>query len=308
MLTRLHRAAGAAAAATAAAAWLAAAPPLADTKSSKAILLARTPSETQGKKPALAPGVELLVHNISHADLICTLEDVGKDPSDDDEGVVLARPLFNSFMPISLKVMEQLDRLRDDGEGPSVKTVPSTYRVTYPAGLDLVGETDGLVLPVAAPTDTSSPRDDADPAALKMLTRSQFNIRGRKGEVGEPSARVTSVYLPLVAMVIPEWIRAIKKRAFNLPPDAPAPRKVRHVRAHAHHVCSHAHAHGHHACVLAHAAHAHGRMRVQCVLACACTHARMHASRKVLLLVSGTYTCTYTHTYTRMPLARSCCS
>ena len=75
MLTRLHRA-GAAAAATAAATWLATSPAPADTKSSKPIVLVRTSTETPGKpasKPALAPGVELLVHNISHADLICTV-------------------------------------------------------------------------------------------------------------------------------------------------------------------------------------------------------------------------------------------
>ena len=38
--------------------------------------------------------------------------------------------------------------------------------------------------------------------------------------------RVIAVYLPIIAVVIPEWIRAIKRRALQATEDRPPPRKV----------------------------------------------------------------------------------
>ena len=105
---------------------------------------------TQSTMPVGQPGVELLVHNISHSDMVVALQEVahGSDGLPlGAQGDVLARPVFNSFMPVSMAIMERLEQILASGGQPTVLKCLSQYRVEYPTGLDLTGGMDeGLVI------------------------------------------------------------------------------------------------------------------------------------------------------------------
>ena len=129
----------------------------------------------------------------------------------------LARPIFNAFMPVAEAINEHLNEQEQGGQALKVLTCMSKYRVTYPVGLELPG---GVTI------------GGSDGPAASWRA---FHVRGgRDTGVGakelaeeqgaEPS--VVAVYLPLIAVVIPEWLRSIKRRALARPNDMPPPRKV----------------------------------------------------------------------------------
>ena len=73
---------------------------------------------TSGKKSTEA-GVELLVHNISHSDMVLTLQEAlpGQPLPKDAAPNILARPQFNSFNPISQHILGQLERSDEKVQG-----------------------------------------------------------------------------------------------------------------------------------------------------------------------------------------------
>ena len=213
------------------------------------------------------PGVELLVHNISHSDLILALQEAlpGQTAPSRETPSILARPQFNSFNPISNHILRQLDALDSAGIAPKVVTATSKYTVQYPAGLDLTGEPSADLL--LHPKTSYNSADDGDHGPARSVLRtfrtamredarelekaggellergsmlkgtawSHFHIKGRKvtdSSLPKPlepdvsSVRIACLYLPLLATVIPEWVRAIKRRALQRPAGTPAPRKV----------------------------------------------------------------------------------
>ena len=193
-------------------------------------------SSSLGKPPKpegepLKPGLELLVHNISHADMVVSLRDtrMGADEGSAPGRTFLARPQFNSFMPISEAIEGEIEAMEARGSRPGVLTCMSKYRVQYPAGIDLDtpgGEGGVEIIPKPISTGESPPASAA---------WAQFHIKSVDGKSpmgrdlaaeGKSAPRVVAVYLPLLAVVIPEWIRSIKRRALQMPPGTPPPRKV----------------------------------------------------------------------------------
>ena len=200
---------------------------------------------TQSTMPVGQPGVELLVHNISHSDMVVALQEVahGSDGLPlGAQGDVLARPVFNSFMPVSMAIMERLEQILASGGQPTVLKCLSQYRVEYPTGLDLTGGMDeGLVITRSGHEHNHDSRqpDFGSCTSLSETNISDpwklFNIKGLKEldraaqipqDAEHSDVRVAAVYLPLLAAVIPEWIRAMKRRAVQLPSGTPPPRKV----------------------------------------------------------------------------------
>jgi len=208
-------------------------------------------------------GVELLVHNISHSDMVVTLQEVpanGTSTATPEPPTFLARPMFNSFNPISQAIVAHLDSFAAERLQPKVVSCMSKYRVQYPTGLDLTSDgTDDLILRPGQATvangeaidagDSSSSSSsssgggggggggDGSPSAPASAASAwgHFHVKGRKdpqGAVPQPldpqhsAVRVVGVYLPLLAVVIPEWMRAIKRRGLQQPKSTPAPRKV----------------------------------------------------------------------------------
>jgi hypothetical protein len=209
------------------------------------------------------PGLELLVHNISHADMLVALREMPLDEDGSREGTrtFLARPQFNSFMPVSKAIEDHLEKLETGGVKPGVISCISTYGVHYPTGLDLeVGDTSSGVELKPSPRlqrlqnflsggassgspvgDEADSGDDGSKPSPKPGTKaatawSLFHLKGDKDgntpmgrelAVRQSSApRVIAVYLPLLAVVLPEWIRSINRRMQQMADDTPSPRKV----------------------------------------------------------------------------------
>ena len=239
---RLAAAIGAATAATAATAAVCAA--FGEKRTIKGVASAASDAE---------PGLELLVHNISHADIYCLLKDPSLPSREQPQQLAsealkdrtshlvldarlsadsveaepkvkeqfLARPMFNEFMPISELILERL-RCLQEGDGVCPVTSPSRYRVKYPSGLSLAGP-DGSDGVTVDPGGASAARGRAG--------WSRFHLKGYKRHDGSkpelPSDLhpvLTAVYVPLVAVLLPEWLRVISRRQHL--EGTPPPKKV----------------------------------------------------------------------------------
>ena len=77
--------------------------------------------------------IEILVHNISHSDMLVMLGEDG----DENGRTFLARPVFNKFQPVTEAILHQIAALKSMGQQPAVVDAPSKYQVRYPIGLSL---------------------------------------------------------------------------------------------------------------------------------------------------------------------------
>ena len=169
-------------------------------------------------KSASPGGLELLVHNISHSDLYVMLKKTGPDGKELSDENYLARPKFSEFQPASEAVVRHLDE-HSKHSSPEVLTCSSKYKVKYPVGLGLThkGAVSGATV-----------RDASEPGGHPPWER--FHLRGFKRHDGQAPKlpdgvpRIVSVYLPLVAVLIPEWLRVLKRRTISA--GDPPPRKV----------------------------------------------------------------------------------
>ena len=175
-----------------------------------------------------APGVEMLVHNISHSDLLVRIEERLIDGGAAGRQF-LARPAFNAFMPVSEAINAWLNTFEQSNKRPQVLTSMSKYRVQYPSGIDL---TDGASCEGVRLEGYDTP---GQPGSGGPETWLSYHLRGAKdsGSTGRKMAEdgvsvptITAAYLPLIAVVIPEWLRAIKRRGQGQPSGTPPPRKV----------------------------------------------------------------------------------
>ena len=154
-------------------------------------------------------------------------------PATGDGRVHFARPQFNSYRPLSAYVLERLDSMEAAGEPMAIATSASKFCMTYPSGVQLGAR------PIAIPPGSDGeghPLPDTPASAW-----SRFHLKGQKlrdaavgtgvsaRELGGPARgsrpEIAAVYFPLLAVVIPEWIRAIRRRALAHD-GAPPARKV----------------------------------------------------------------------------------
>ena len=132
-----------------------------------------SPAESSGSKPlvikskddgALKPGLELLVHNISHADMVVRLQETPLDETSTSTGVgfgfrnFLARPQFNAFMPISVEIFNAIAEEEARGQTPGVIACTSKYKVQYPTGIDLQSAGSGGVEILPKASDVAAGR------------------------------------------------------------------------------------------------------------------------------------------------------
>ena len=167
-----------------------------------------------------APAVELLVHNISHSDLILQLRL--------DDKQYKARPMFNQFMPVALSILGHMDDMAAIGAESGLIECVSKYQVKYPIGLDLeAGPTQGAkIVADAAAGGGQEAKDIAIPWE-------RFHLKGfRRHDGAYPELPQTAdplvvgAIMPHIAVVIPEWLRVLKRKALHEPPGQPPPRKV----------------------------------------------------------------------------------
>lgn len=181
--------------------------------------------------------MEILIHNISHSDFLVRLREEPIGAS--SEGSVrsfLARPQFNAFRPVSDACLRELEHQEENGHKPGTVSAMSRYSVKYPIGIDLQGENkslDGATIPASNEGGEKERGEKASSQAWSLFhlkgSKDKINPQGSElSEQGTSVPRVVAVYLPLLAVVIPEWLRTIKRRMLSLPSDhsvAP-PRKV----------------------------------------------------------------------------------
>ena len=179
-----------------------------------------------------APGVEMLVHNISQSELVVRLEEKPLEVGDIGR-TFLARPAFNCFMPVSEAINSWLNGQEMEGKTPHVLTSLSKYRVQYPSGISLVDEEAsrrGVLLEgdFESATGSSAQAGAESWASFHLKGNSEAqSLTGKKmAEDGLSVPSIVAAYLPLVATVIPEWLRAIKRRTLTQPAGTPPPRKV----------------------------------------------------------------------------------
>ena len=72
------------------------------------------PSSDPDKRP-----IEILVHNISHSDMLVMLGEEG-----DDTRTFLARPVFNKFQPVSEAILDQISTLKVCASASAICPVP----------------------------------------------------------------------------------------------------------------------------------------------------------------------------------------
>ena len=174
--------------------------------------------------------IELLVHNISHSDLLVEL---GEEGPERRSRTYLARPIFNKFQPTSEAILAHMKQLHATGQSPTVINAPSKYQIRYPIGFDLStpnapgSDLDGAALLDAPAEGSDQERAHAawDLFHLKGIGSKLWDRSSLGTEIGNTFPRVMNVYLPLIATVIPEWHRVLKRRAAR-DPDKPPPKKV----------------------------------------------------------------------------------
>ncbi|KAL1527955.1 hypothetical protein AB1Y20_009326 [Prymnesium parvum] len=165
-------------------------------------------------------GLELLVHNISHSDLYVMLRRQEGTGEEKEEFSVLARPKFSEFQPASELILAHLDALKAKYGDPVVNSCNSKYKVRYPIGLSL---TQGGAAPGACVTGEDRPGNNKPQWA-------RFHLKGFKRHDGTPpklpegNPTIMEVFMPLVAVLIPEWLRVLKRKETTS--GMPPPRKV----------------------------------------------------------------------------------
>lgn len=172
-----------------------------------------------GAEPTEAAGVELLVHNLSHADMVVNIGDAT------DTGVRIehkARPQFNQFQLVGEMILRHLHEAEAQGVALRPIDCESSFKIRYPVGMDLRCGGEGVDI-----GSDSTEGQEAEEAVSSLQRR--FHLKGlkRRSAAELPALpaepRITSVALPLVALLIPEWLRSLRRKAV---PDLPRPRKV----------------------------------------------------------------------------------
>jgi hypothetical protein len=153
-------------------------------------------------------GIELLVHNLSHSDLVVSLNAVQSSKLLKKENSVVARPKFSHFHGLSEQILKQVVT---QGANVSITHKPLFSRKTgQPVSVD----------PVAVGYNFSS-----DPIAVKDLSTLRFrqddknaltgrgvhsNDDGNTSTNGEkPEYVIENAYFPLISVLLPKWLGTI---------------------------------------------------------------------------------------------------
>jgi hypothetical protein len=176
-------------------------------------------------------GIEILVHNLCHADLLVTLSGAVGD-SGPGAGVRKARPLFNQYNFVSKVILDHLDSMEAAGAQPRPVVAATASGEVHPIGISLASDemVGGAAIAAGAHSAAgggldgaaiSSPwerfhlkggkRHDRRPGSFKRLrSHPSSGVEEPREEEGEEppmhDVRINAAVLPLVATLIPEWV------------------------------------------------------------------------------------------------------
>jgi len=174
-------------------------------------------------------GIEILVHNLSHADLLVTLSGAGASGGESRR----ARPLFNQYNFVSKAIVRHLDAMQAAGAKLRPIEATGSSDKSYPVGISLCcdemdegaaigssgegaqgGGMEGAA--IATPWERfhlkGVKRHDRRPGSFKRLrefSSGQEPPMSEEVEAPLEEPRIDAAVLPLVAMLLPEWVRDI---------------------------------------------------------------------------------------------------
>lgn len=178
--------------------------------------------------------LELLVHNVSHTDLLLSLDAPPPLPESsnastmgssssipvDDTPYCLCRPRFSAFASYSQRIFQTLAASKEN-LSPQLISFPRYERSEtddrkiklYNSGPNESSESS--TLPIGFHLDNVSDTDDED-SLLSVMSeeRSDLRIRGRDMDRlgADSSTKMNAVFFPLLAMLLPQWQAKLEEK------------------------------------------------------------------------------------------------
>ena len=140
--------------------------------------------------------VEVLVHNVSHSDLVLTLKS--------SLATVVARPKFSQFREITSKILAVIER---SAESIKISQLPTHYRhatTDHPVQYEVIPSANGVSVPVGFDLSQNSVGiDDIN------------NLRFRRDDKTflDTEATIDAAYFPLLGILIPKWIETTQMKS-----------------------------------------------------------------------------------------------
>lgn len=142
--------------------------------------------------------LEMVLHNISHKDMILRLSNAGAED-------VFARPKFSLFRPTSCLIKTQLDECATSGKQLRIATCPLTGR-----GVPDKGSGSTLQLPVGFDLSESPiPIPDVGSFRVRGKDSNALSLVNGGGHQPAGSSCITAVYFPLLSLLVPKWKESI---------------------------------------------------------------------------------------------------
>lgn len=176
--------------------------------------------------------VDVLVHNVSHADVVISFgKELGEDDEVDDEATLLARPRFGTYA----RICQELESLADDRLAYAVSERRDRSRPEYPVVLrsrSFGSAEERAALAGDCPSSSSAPKstqvgttrlgpvEHRLPAGLRLITGRTWPAERLREELKVRRADVPSLmrsdddkplvarraYFPLLAVVLRAWL------------------------------------------------------------------------------------------------------
>jgi hypothetical protein len=151
-------------------------------------------------------GLELLVHNLSHSDIVLSLNDTNRSKIPNS---VIARPKFSHFHGISEKILRSVT---DAGASVNVTNTKLFSRRTGEAVSDdevAVGFNFPSNQIVLQDLSTLRFRHDDKNTLLKNSAMNGENIDEANDKSNNQSCVIENAYFPLIAVLLPKWLGSI---------------------------------------------------------------------------------------------------
>jgi hypothetical protein len=179
--------------------------------------------QQQQPQPQPQRYLEILVHNVSHTDLVLSLEapflQENDPPSEELDSYCLCRPRFSAFDQYSRRVLDSLGGT--DAAQPRLVTFPRYERSDDTPRYHIKPEPTKMEkLPIGfalspSPTTTNTKKKNS---FLTVTTDAltDLRVRGRDAprvqRLTEDGTHINAVFFPLMATLLPQWHAKIKEK------------------------------------------------------------------------------------------------
>ena len=158
-------------------------------------------------------GIELLVHNLSHSDLVLSLNTLDQSLKANS---VIARPKFSHFQGISEKILTCL-LSQNDQVSIARSKLCSRKNVNFDSGVDVPVGFNFNKCPIAV-DDFSSLRFRQDDKSSLLQPKSCNSDEGSARPKAGEHAIIDGAFFPLISVLLPKWLKTIdedRQHSFN---------------------------------------------------------------------------------------------